>query len=382
MISELERLQEEFTSAEQSPDRPTIRSEWPNLPRVTYNAESQPFQSVAADIASMLGVSSVLSASSESPVTVEFIDVEGRRALEAIAEQVGLSVRWDSGVVRWSADGGAAQAVIVSRVGFEDVEEVSQAARDFLGDKAVVQPIGDRLMVGGTDSQVSAWGEVSPFFDARPDAWLLRVSVVELAESVSRDLGLDYEIGGKVLADVAGAAGFAFDGVSSISAALAASAILRAASASTDGRVLTVGRLHLVEGGEASLRSGDTVPVPQRTVSPEGTVTTNGFTNVDTGFILNAKSRRVPTGLILDVRAELSSINGFVEEAPIVTSRTVEGRMILRSGETALLTGLDVLASSSETDTTLPLGAVKRTQRGSRVYVIIRADRIEVGGGP
>lgn len=77
----------------------------------------------------------------------------------------------------------------------------------------------------------------------------------------------------------------------------------------------------VLDGSSAKWQDGEKVPIPRKSVSDYGTVTTIGYDYIDTGFIVNLtvqQGRRGAARLTLDV--SLSDIKGYVEEAPITAT--------------------------------------------------------------
>ena len=92
------------------------------------------------------------------------------------------------------------------------------------------------------------------------------------------------------------------------------------------------------DGAEGIWKDSISVPIPQKTVSPEGTVTTNGFEFIETGSILSCKIRETSNGSVLTYSIEQSNITGFVEnEAPIVAQSVLSSQVSLKSSGVYLL---------------------------------------------
>ena len=77
----------------------------------------------------------------------------------------------------------------------------------------------------------------------------------------------------------------------------------------------------LRDGVKGTWFDGQNVPVPRKTVSDYGTVTTNGFEYIDTGLEVSASCRESKGGGYLELNIGLSDIQSYVEGTPL-TSRT------------------------------------------------------------
>ena len=77
----------------------------------------------------------------------------------------------------------------------------------------------------------------------------------------------------------------------------------------------------LRDGVKGSWRDGQRVPVPRKTVSDYGTITTSGFDYIDTGLSVTAVCSQSKIGAFLELDLSLSDIQSYVEGNP-VTSQT------------------------------------------------------------
>ena len=76
------------------------------------------------------------------------------------------------------------------------------------------------------------------------------------------------------------------------------------------------------EGGTGTWKDGEKVPIPRKTVSSEGTVTTTGYDYVETGLNVKAMVAQSRLGGLLTLEISMSEIKSYVEEVPL-TSQSV-----------------------------------------------------------
>lgn len=95
--------------------------------------------------------------------------------------------------------------------------------------------------------------------------------------------------------------------------------------------------LLLVDGKESSWQDGTKIPVPQKTVSDAGTVTTSGFTYIDTGLLLKCLLRESSEGAVLTYNLSDSTITGYTEYQPIVRISKIDSSVSVKSGSIYLL---------------------------------------------
>lgn len=362
-------------------------TEWPLKP-VTISLDGVPLAMAVNMVAAEAGC--VCVAPTDAKVEVFFSGVRqpARRVFEVIAGQAGLVASFRDGTVTLSKPGTGPGSLFLLHPGFEDPVEVSEVMSSVI-EGARVRKLGGRVAVWARDDQMADLRKVVDALDVGPDGWLLDVRVAAVSGSLRDELGLGVSASFDGSLSVAGAAGGLDGPLSGVKAALAVRAIGSAVSEGREARILTEGTLALVEGSEASLQQGETIPIPKRTVSPEGTVTVTGYQDVRTGFILKATGRRVPGGMRLSLAPTLSSVSGYVEGAPVVSERTVTGALIVQSGEWVILSGLTISqAARSAAGGGVFGGVVTDTAGREAVIVLVRATRVHasvavrpLGGG-
>jgi type II secretory pathway component GspD/PulD (secretin) len=109
-------------------------------------------------------------------------------------------------------------------------------------------------------------------------------------------------------------------------------------NAKSDYISLVASPMFLLRDGQSGLwQDGQTIPIPEKTVSAEGTVTTSGFSFVDTGLILKASVRETYRGASLDVDLTDSTIKGYIEYQPILSKSVLHTNLEIVSGRVFLI---------------------------------------------
>lgn len=323
------------------------------LGNVTLIAVDMSIRDAALEVARQARVS-VIAPASEATVSVELVDVSAEEAFRRIGEAAELGVSYRDGIVSYTGAQDDREVFAIIDPGYVTTQEAEDAFSTILAAEGEVRSVGGRIAYGGTREGLRRALDVANGFRSGPDGWLLRVVVFEVSDRVERELGVDLSVGASFDAtggDVAQPVDTPFlaPALAGIRAAFAVAALAQLSETGTESRIRTTGTLYLLEGEPARLNQGDRVPVPRRTVSPEGTVETTGFDYIDTGFTLDAQGTRVPSGLRLELAPTLSAVTGFVEDAPIFAQRSVEGVVIVDSGQWVILSGLSRLESSRNT---------------------------------
>lgn len=138
----------------------------------------------------------------------------------------------------------------------------------------------------------------------------------------------------------AGASGVHPSAMANVSASL--SAALIAASTSSRGGVVSQPLLLVRDGFTSEVSDGQVIPIPQNTVSTQGTVTTSGVTNVQVGTVFLVGLREVgESAANLSFTVTQSSIASYVDNIyPLQNQSQIKGDAVVRSGGVYYLGGM------------------------------------------
>lgn len=353
-----------------------------DLPAVTLIAVDMPLRDAVLDLANQAEISVSVPAS-EALITCNYNNVPAELVLRQLAQQSGLGVTYRDGVVNFGDEIDGREVYAVLDPGYAPPKEAADLFSIVLGSEGEVRELDGKLSYSGSREGLERALTVAEGYKLGPDAWRLTVVVYEVSDQVQRQLGVEVAAGFNGELGVGAAAGDLEQPVQGARAALSVTALGRLADSGTEAKVHTIGTLYLIEGQSSTLQQGDTVPVPRRVVSPEGTVSTEGYEYIESGFKVLANGRRVPGGLLLSLSPSVSSVTGFVEEAPILTQATVTGDVIVSSGEWVVLSGL---RRSQKRVSSSGLPGIGKTMHRDELadgwlVVCVRADRIRQAFG-
>lgn len=335
--------------------------------RVSITAREDKWSAVVETMCRDAGVSCVMPETTvDPPVTISLADVRFHDAAVALGKLREVEPYIQRGVLQWRPASASSARLVTN--GWVKLPEAQRIYEGVVGEAGRVRESGQSIVVLGDEETLDRAGDVAELLEvASVSQWVVSVWVLELQADFNLQLGVELTAAGSLQGLVGG-------GSAELIAEALLDGVLVAEQADTEARVLQRGTLVFVEGEKSRLQSGQTVPVPQRTVSPQGTVTTSSYQYVDVGLIIEAEGRRVPGGLMLTVRPEVSSVVGFVDDAPIVGKRALESRCMVRSGDWVVLAGLD---DWREGRALQDFGVVTQSTRLGSVLVVMRA--VEVG---
>lgn len=220
--------------------------------------------------------------------------------------------------------------------------ELQTAVKSSLSDWGNVQAYEDGLVV--VSDRVEVLGRVGELLDgieaAPSGGFVVQLFVMSLSREAQRNLGVDVTPMAAAAAQVGGGTGQAAQNMIAGKAGLTAA--LNATQSRADVRILGKPLMLLADGASAELRRGRQDPIPERSVSPEGTVTTLKYSTVQTGFVVECSVRRVDAQRVrLVVFVELSDVIGKVDQAPIVRNESGKSEMIVDLNSPGLVLSLE-----------------------------------------
>lgn len=249
----------------------------------------------------------------------------------------------------------------VRRLSASDLEKSIEVFRSESG-RASVYP--DGLCVVG--DKVEVLERVNELFDriesADAGTWVVQFFLLSISDTDERALALDVTPAASLSAAVASAP---IDKLRSTGAASATlTALLHAVDSSGTSHVVATPLLLVADGGSGSVVRGQTIPVPQTTVSAEGTVTTTGYTNVQVGLTINAAVREVSAGSAdLKSDVKLSTVDGYVQSSPIQSNSEVQSEEVVSSGGVYLLGQVEETSTAESQTGGFRIGSDKTQQR-------------------
>ena len=311
--------------------------------RVSISCVDLPLKDFVAGLAKDHGVSVVYDRSLDKvPVSMELVDAPLSDVLALVARRAGAQLT-RSGQLFYLGDlRPEDRGVLVQRVGRLSKDELESSLKALVSEFGRYSVTADGLCVVADRVEVLARCEamVAAIERSPSDLWCCEFRFVVSSASESSKLGVDM----KPLVDVAAA--FAVASAGSPSASVKSSgnlaAALKAELRAQQSQTIAAPLLCLSDGQSGKVQNGLSIPIPRRSVSNQGTTTTQGFEYVDSGFTLNVSLRRESLGARLRVNTELGNVEGYVESAPVRSRVACETSAYIVDGGVYLLGALDL----------------------------------------
>jgi len=316
--------------------------------RLTLSCEKMPLPKFLQYVATETGVSLVADEQLDGrTITLEVNDVTLADLLGTAARRLGVQIgrvgsTWYLGQLR-----GEDRGVLVRRVRRLSQEGVKSAVDVMLSDAGRLSTFPDGLLIVG--DRVEVLERIRDLLDrveaSGAESWAVQLYLISLSESKASELGvnaqplveLSYALASK--SNGLGLSATTPDDIKKLSSAL--TSVLRASATSQDIRIVAQPLFLLLDGESSKFSSGVSIPIPKRSVSDQGTVTTQGYEFVNSGLDCDASIREVSAQLVrFKVAVELGQLQGFVEEAPIRSKDRFETVAVLSSGGVYLLGSL------------------------------------------
>lgn len=278
------------------------------------------------------------------------------------------------------------KGVLVRKVGRLSGQELQNAIGVLMSEYGRVQCFADGLCLVG--DRVEVLQRVDELLNgvesAAASTWVVQLYVVNLSNGDVADLGLDALPALEVAATVAGVSGGGIGAATAIADSANTAArlkggldlVLRASRTRTSVSILGQPLFLMVDGDQTHMGSGQRVPVPRRTVSDQGTVTTSGFDYIDTGLQLDVELREVAHERArLRVKGSFSTVQSFVDSAPVVSRDDYASSAVISSGGVYLVSALERTQVEKTQRGPLSLG-LKNSDVGQVVQIWARAYRV------
>lgn len=271
----------------------------------------------------------------ERELTIDLRDVPLSRLLALVSRRLGVQVTKLGTVYYIGNLGPEDRGYLVRKVRRLDPESLDQAAAIVMSELGEVVVMQDGVAV--FSDRVEALTRLGSMLDEVETAelgfWLVQFHLINIDRRNFRELGLDVTPLLEISARMATGGGASqFDAVAGFDA------ILRAAANNEAMTVKSAPLFVMRDGGISSISNTRDIPVPLRTTSDEGTVTTDGFEIVSIGTTINLTLREATANTAtVNVQLEQSQLAGFVESAPIKVANRFSTEAPLASGGVYLL---------------------------------------------
>jgi type II secretory pathway component GspD/PulD (secretin) len=341
---------------------------------VTLTASDMPLVEFLRYIADKAGISIVCDeALDERVVNVSVKDTDVTDVLSAVARRYGVDITEQGGVYYIGTLQAQDRAILVRKVKRLSAKEITDMVGTICSEVGRVSASNDGLTVVG--DRVRVLQNINSMFNqvesAQTNTWVLQMYLISGTNSVSREIGFDTTATFDLAASFAAAK-------SKLDTLGAFNAVLRAARSNSQYEIIAEPMMLLTDGGSGSIQDGETIPIPHRTVSDAGTVTTTGYEYVKTGIVINTALREMSSrAATCNIVIDLTQVTSYVDSAPVTSGQNFKTTAVLESGGTYLVGSLSRRSSRNEKKGAFFDTLSDKDDTGGNIEVWLRCYRIQ-----
>lgn len=369
------RFADMYKQMEQSRINNIVEKEEPK--KLTISASKMPLSAFLRWIADRTEASIICDQNLDNtPVTIDVTETPLPDILAAVARRMNVDLTQQGNLYFIGTLMPEDRGVLVRKVRRLDADNLKQTVEVLLSDIGRSAAFQDGLLVVGDRVRVlqRIITMLNQIEAADSNTWILQLHLISTKDTFNKELGIDTETALDIAVN--------FGTVSPTTQATAMNgsltALLKAAKTTGSASIIAQPLILLLDGSTSKFQDGDTIPIPKKTVSENGVVTTNGFEYVETGLILTASIREVsPTTAKCDIEIHLTNIIGYVQEAPITNGQQFQTSAVLESGGIYLLGSLTRKQHTKDKEGTLFNTLFKNSVNDGDIQVWLRCYRIQ-----
>lgn len=240
--------------------------------------------------------------------------------------------------------------------------------------------IGDMVVIRDGERGLNRAAEFQRLVSASRRQYGVDVIFVELSESQASTLGIRFTLQGMTqLGLAAGGITGSINGPASLEALL--TGVIDGTGSRTTQKAYSSAHLHLVEGEKSTMQIGDSINIPRRVVTDQGTVSDVGVQTFSTGVLLSIRVRGLESGRVrLDVEPEVSEVKEVVNGYPTIGTRKFSSACFVGPESTVVLGGLsrggDFRGNDLFPGLPLPTSSTRRYQQ-TRLFVFLQLHEVD-----
>ncbi len=199
------------------------------------------------------------------------------------------------------------------------------------------------IILTGTPDVLAPFESMIDKLDIQVPSVMLETQIVELSDSAARNVGLDASPDGSgIIANASGGPGLLVKTGGFPVGQVAFNAALYAQIQEGNGRVISKPRILAQSGQQASILTGDAIPIITQVVSTGvAAVTGSQVTYINVGVNLQIQPRVSSDGFVTShIYSEVSSVTGYTQGVPTISQRTTSTTATVRDSDSFVIGGL------------------------------------------
>ncbi|MDD5597253.1 MAG: hypothetical protein PHV82_04875 [Victivallaceae bacterium] len=205
------------------------------------------------------------------------------------------------------------RGILVKRVRGFDASDLRSSITSLLSEVGKCQVFSNGvIVVSDREHVLTRVSQMCDYIEAGfSGSWILQLYFVVVKKDALLEAGFDMESSGTLSYNVSNST-VSLDNVK-------LDGVFNLISQSNFADMYATPMFLLRDGIEGKWSDGKRIPIPQKTTSTYGVVSTTGFTYVDTGLNISATVRESKSAALLKLSVSLSDVDSYVEYAPVTS---------------------------------------------------------------
>ena len=260
-----------------------------------------------------------------------------------------------------------------------------------LNDNIAIDRRLNAIILTGTPDVLAPLKDMIEKLDVQVPSVILETEIVELSDTAAKEVGLDLSPSGSGVIANANVTPYTIKNLQPGSGEIQLGAVLYAQIQAGNGRVLAKPRIFAQSGQQASILTGDAIPI-STSVAVQNAGVSQSISYVNVGVNLQIQPRVSSDGYVTShIYSDVSSVSGFTNGAPQISQRTASTIATVHDGDAFVIGGL-LQDNETRSLSKLPfigdlpiIGQlfthVSTTKTETNLYIIITPHIIPIGGG-
>lgn len=327
------------------------RKEEAPLPKLTLSAHQMPLPLFSRVLSDTFGVGIVFSDTlRDKMITAEFKNTDLSTVFTVISRQIGVDIVKVGNTYYLGQLKDEDKGILIRRVLSYDVESIKAAVAAMLSPQGRFQVLSNSVvLLSDNDFVLRRAAEALDYMETVENScWIVQLYFLVLRKDALLEAGFTMSSSGTISYNLSEnevkVSDIQLDGLFN--------SLMESSYADLYASPMFI----LRDNSSGRWQDGQRVPIPKKTVSDYGTVTTTGFDYVDTGVDVKATVRESRGGGILTLAIGLSAIQSYVEYAPVTSNTSCDISVEMEPQKIYLLGELQKYSALDSQTKTLTFG--------------------------
>ena len=299
---------------------------------LTFSAKNMPLSAFCRIVSDKTNVGIVFNSSlSNSLISGEFKDSNVGEVLNVISRQLNVEclrvgATYFLGKIRPEDRG-----VLVKKVRGFNPDELKTSISTLLSDVGKVEAFSSGIVVVSDREHIlSKINTMCNYIEAGfSGSWIVQLYFVIVRKGAMANAGFDTTSSGKFSYDISNSTLNVED--------IRLDGLFKVVSQSSFADMYASPMLLMRDGVSGTWKDGERIPIPKKSVSNYGVVTTEDFEYIDTGLNITCTVRESSSGAVLNLNVSISDVIRYVEYSPVTSQCVFNSEFELKQNKVYLI---------------------------------------------